>query len=658
VRNPFKIKNGIEEDLEIDTGYDTLAFEESLFGDDSLEERLERGEAASKLRLRFLWWLMVLVFVSVGARLYYLGITEHGYYREISEGNRLRVEYLPAPRGAVYDRYSEVLAANRPSFEAVATPLDLPKDEQERENVIARVAGIIGLSPDEVGNILVQDLSASFQSVLVKQNISRDQALIFNEQARELPGFRVVNTPIRDYKSPFALAHMLGFVGKISLEEYGQYSARGYLFNDSLGKTGLEQVYEDYLRGTFGQRQVEVDARGIIKKVFGEKPSLPGANLRLNIDYDLQQKIYDSLTERLRALGRKRAAAIAMDPRNGEILAYVSLPSYDNNSFAEGITPKDYEKLVSDSNQPLFNRTIGGTYPPGSTVKPMVALAALSEGTITDKTIIQDDGYIVIKNIYGGPDSFFYGYGRRALGLMDVRRAIALSSDIFFYVLGGGYETAKIEGLGIEKLAEYYRQFKINERLGIDLPGEKEGLVPTPAWKKERFGDDPNLSRWYLGDTYHVAIGQGDLLASPLHVLSWTSTIGNGGTIYAPQIVDRIEDNDGGVIKQFEPKVLSRLGIDPKYIQIVREGMRRAVTEGTARSLNSLSITSGAKTGTAQFDAKNSNRSHAWFAAFAPYENPEIAIVVLIEDGGEGGVNAAPVVRETLDWWSKNRYGR
>ncbi|MDP3994045.1 MAG: penicillin-binding protein 2 [Candidatus Doudnabacteria bacterium] len=657
MRNPFKIKNGIEgEGFEIDTPYDSLAFEESLFGaDSSSQERLERGEGIAKLRLSFLWWLAILAFISIGARLYYLGITEHSYYREISEGNRLRVEYLPAPRGAVYDRYGEVLAGNRPSFELVATPLDLPKDQLEQENVIARVAAIIGAPADEVKKILTQDQSVSFQSVLIKQNISREQALIFNEQARELPGFRVVNTPIRDYKSPLALSHVLGFVGKISAEEYEQYSPQGYLFNDSLGKTGLEQVYEDYLRGVFGQRQVEVDARGIIKKVFGEKSSLPGLNLHLNIDYGLQQTIYDSLQGRLRALGRKRAAAIAMDPRNGQILAYVSLPAYDNNLFAEGISPTDYGRLVSDLNQPLFNRAISGTYPPGSTVKPMVAAAALSEGIITDKTVIQDDGYIVIKNIYGGPDSFFYGYGRRALGLMDVRRAIALSSDIFFYIMGGGYEPEKIEGLGIERLAEYYRKFKIHEKLGIDLPGEKEGLVPTPAWKKERFGDDPNLSRWYLGDTYHAAIGQGDLLASPLHVLSWTATIGNGGTTYEPQIVNRIEDNNGGIVARLEPKALSTLDIDPKYIQIAREGMRQAVTEGTARSLNSLSITSGAKTGTAQFDAKNPLRSHAWFAAFAPYENPEIAVVVLIEDGGEGGINSVPVVKDALDWWSKNR---
>ena len=237
-----------------------------------------------------------------------------------------------------------------------------------------------------------------------------------------------------------------------------------------------------------------------------------------------------------------------------------------------------------------------------------------------------------------------------------MRKAIALSSDVFFYIVGGGHDLEKIQGLGIAKLAEFYRKFGLGKKLGIDLPGEQDGLVPDPEWKKQYFGDDPIASKWYLGDTYHVSIGQGDLLASPLQVLSWISAVANGGKIYKPYIVDRIEDNDKYVIKKFEPEIIGDVGIGRETLGVVKEGMRQAVLEGTAKSLGALPITSAAKTGTAQFDAKNPNRSHAWFTAFAPYENPQIAIVVLIEDGGEGGVNSMPVVRDTLNWWALNRY--
>ncbi|OGE84336.1 MAG: hypothetical protein A2846_03835 [Candidatus Doudnabacteria bacterium RIFCSPHIGHO2_01_FULL_49_9] len=382
---------------------------------------------------------------------------------------------------------------------------------------------------------------------------------------------------------------------------------------------------------------------------------MPGNDLVLNIDAALQDELYNNLTTRLLELGRRRASALAMDPRSGRILAYLSLPGYDNNKFAEGISSNDFQKLMSDRDQPLFNRAIAGIYPPGSTVKPMVAIAALEERVILPDTLIRDEGAIVIKNIYGGQDSVFIGYGRRALGILNVRKAIAVSSDIFFYIVGGGFGPAKIDGLGIERLAKYFRMFKINEKLGIDLGGEQAGLVPDPEWKQEYFAGDEFSAKWYLGDTYHVAIGQGDLLASPLHVLSWTATIANGGKIFRPFIVDRVE-HDGMIIKQNEPKVIGEIAASRENIQIAQGGMREAVLSGTATSLQRLPITSAAKTGTAQFDSRDRNRSHAWFTAYAPFENPEIAITVMIEDGGEGGISSMPVVRDTLDWWAKNRF--
>lgn len=648
MRNPFRLKNTLEQErLRVSGSGEAIDFEESLLDEDS-QDVIERG---SEVR-PYLKWPLVLVIIASSLmlmRLYYLTVTKHGYFREIAEGNRLRVEYLPAPRGAVYDSRRQVIATNRPSFELVASPLDLPKDAREFSEVLAKVSEILGLPASEIEGIVKSEAIQAYQSVLVKQNLNRQQALILHERSRELSGFRVVNTPIRDYKNAEVFAHLLGYVGKISAPEYEKLNSEGYLFNDTLGKTGLEEIYENYLRGKFGQRQVEVDARGAVKKVFGSKEPSSGANLVLNVDAGLQEKLYSSLSRWTTASARKRAAAIAMDPREGRILALVSLPSFDNNQFAEGISAQDYQKLLDDKNLPLFNRTIGGTYPPGSTVKPMVAAAALQEQVVSAGTKIEDRGQIVVRNVFGGPDFYFYGYNRQGLGTMDLRRAIALSSDIYFYVVGGGYEPYKIDGLGITRLAQYYRKFGLDKNLNIDLPGDKAGLVPDPDWKK---------GRWFLGDTYHVSIGQGDLLVTPLHVLSWTAAIANGGKIWKPFIADRVENNDGQILKKWDPEVIAEVPISGENLRLVQEGMRQVVTSGTAMSLNALPIAVAGKTGTAQFDARYPSRTHAWFTAYAPYEDPKIAIVVLIEDGGEGSSTAAPVAREVLEWWAKNRYNK
>jgi penicillin-binding protein 2 len=657
MRNPFHLKNGIDsEDWLVQEKHESISFEESL-ADVNSRGVLER-EQDSKSRFGLIIFLVVAIFGLVIGRLYYLTVTKHDYYLEIARGNRLRIEYFSAPRGAIYDSHDLIIAANKPSFELVASPLDLPQDPGQLRSVVGNVAEILQIDPSEIESEISGQHAAIYQSILVKSNLTRDQALIFQERESSLPGFQVINAPIRDYKTPEAYAHAVGYVGKISADEYDAKSSQGYLYNDFLGKTGLEQTYEDYLRGKFGQQQVQVDARGVVQQVFGEIPAQPGDNLHLNLDDVLQQELFTALSGRLKTINKTRAAAIAVNPQNGKVLAYVSLPSFDNNLFAGGIDVKDYASLTANKNQPLFNRAIQGTYPPGSTVKPMIASAALQESVITPQTVLDDSGFLRIRNVYGGPDSLFYGYNHSGLGPVDVRRAIAVSSDIFFYMVGGGYTPAGLQGMGIDRLDQYFKDYHLGSPLGIDLPGEAGGLVPTPAWKAARFPNDPLAAKWYLGDTYHVSIGQGDLLVTPLQLLSWISTIANGGKIYQPYLVDHITDNQGKLVKQFEPQVLGTVPIDAQNLQIAREGMREAVTGGTAKSLNTLSIEVAAKTGTAQFDSRDLSRTHAWFSAFAPYDNPQIAIVVLIEDGGEGGINAVPVVRQVLDWWAKNRYNK
>ncbi len=633
-----------------------IDFEES-FADIGSRSRLEQMRELGSYP-RFVLIVGFAIFMLLAGRLYELTIREHEQMRAIAEGNRLRIEYLNAPRGTIFDRNREILATSKPAAELVLLPLDLPSNSSERDAVIGKVASIVNISQEEIISLIPDSRVPVFESVLVRQTLTRDQALVLQEREGELPGFRVSSTPIRDYKhSPEAYSHLLGYVGKLNAKEYEQMAREGYLYNDTTGKTGLEQSYEPYLRGKFGERQVEVDARGTVEKIFGSTEPLAGSDIVLNIDAGLQDELYSNLTARLRGLGRRKAAAMAMEPSTGRMLAFISLPGFNNNQFAEGITTEDYARLAYDRDQPLFNRAISGVYPPGSTVKPMVAIAALEEKIITPETTIKDEGAIVVKNIYGGPDSVFIGYGRRALGVLSIRKAIAVSSDIFFYIVGGGFGPAKIKGLGIDLLAKYYRMFKLDEILGIDIAGEQAGLVPDPEWKQKYFSGDEYSSKWYLGDTYHVSIGQGDLLASPLHVLSWTSAIANGGKLFRPFIVDHVESG-GVLIKQKKPEMIGEITANEANIRVVQEGMREAVLSGTATSLQRLPISSAAKTGTAQFDAKNAARSHAWFTAYAPFENPQIAITVLIEDGGEGGVNAMPVVRDTLNWWASNRLNK
>jgi penicillin-binding protein 2 len=424
-----------------------------------------------------------------------------------------------------------------------------------------------------------------------------------------------------------------------------QHPNDNYLLNDYIGKTGVEAQFENYLRGIPGQDRSEIDAAGDFQKTLADIPPVPGNDVKLNIDYDLQKEIYDALTAEMQTIGKTRGAAVATNPQTGEVLALTSLPSFDNNMFARGISSDEYQALLNDDN-PLLDRAIAGTYPPGSTVKPMLAVAALTEKVITPQTEILDDGVIRIGSFT------YYGYEHSGLGVMNVYTAIAKSSDIFFYTVGGGNpKDPGITGLGPDKLAEWYRKFHLGSKLGIDLPGEKDGLVADPEWKQAVKNE-----QWYLGDTYHYSIGQGDLLATPLQINSWTSTIANGGKIMQPYVLNQVINPEGAVIAQGSPHALSENAFDPQWIKVAQDGMRQTVSDGTARSLNTLPFAVSGKTGTAQFDGSDLTRTHAWFTSYAPSDNPQIALTILIEDGGEGSSVSVPVAREVYQWWAQNRY--
>jgi penicillin-binding protein 2 len=588
-------------------------------------------------------FFMVVAFSALFIRLGILQVVNGPHYRALAEGNRLRVQYILAPRGIIYDRNDKPIVQNVPNFELVLTPADLPKEGFDSE--IDSLAALTAVPAEEIRKKIENANRNSFQAISIATSLTKEATLVFESRASEFPGFTIQNNPIRNYPNPLVYSHLLGYTGKINDRELAAHKDEDYLFNDFIGKNGIEDSYEKYLRGIAGQKQVEVDASAKIKSVIGEIPPTPGNSLVLNIDSELQQRLYDEMVKKN---GSHKGAAVAIDPQSGKVLALVSLPGYDTNLFARGISQTNYQALLNSPDHPLLNRTVSGTYPPGSTIKPALAAAVLEEKVVTPETKIFDNGDLV----YGG--YHFRGWKLSGLGPMDVRSAIAMSSDIYFYTVGGGQERLSIEGLGPERMAKYYELFGMGQRLGIDIQGEATGLIGSPEWRKNRYKERVN-QMWYIGDTYHQSIGQGDMLATPLQVAMWTVVVANGGTLYKPYIADKVIDSEGKVVMKNQPEVIRAGFISPQNIEVVREGMKQTVTTGTARSFATLPITSGGKTGTAQFDGADLSRTHAWFTVFAPYENPDIVITVLVESGGEGSEAASPVAKEVLKWWAENR---
>ena len=585
-----------------------------------------------------------------------LQLFDHQKYLLAAEGSRLRTQYVLAPRGQIIDSHQKIIATNKPSFELVVTPLDLPSDANALGREVLALSSLFSLDQTGLDRILSGLNRTSFLPITLAQNVAPDSAIVFITRQSEFPGFSLQNNPIREYIDGPIFAPILGYTGKLTSEEYGELAAGGYIYNDVVGKQGLELEYEKYLRGEFGQRVVEVDASGSVKNSFQEKPAAAGAQLDLFLDSDLQRVLYVSLQKQLSQTRAKRAAAVAIDPKTGGVLALVSLPSFDNNLFARGISSQEYQELLDNPDFPLFNRPTSGTYPPGSTVKPLIASAALQEGTISEKTKIYDGGKIEVPNQFNPNIIYtFHGWKPEGLGSVDVYDAIAESSDIYFYTVGGGQKNLGIAGLGPQTLASYLKKFFLGQITGIDLPTEKAGLIPSPDWKAQRFAGSVVDAQWFLGDTYNMSIGQGFVSVTPLQLALATAALGNGGTVWRPHLVEQVQNEKGEVLYKYVPQVLNKDFINSEYLQIARQGMRRAVTDGTARLLSTLAIEVAGKTGTSQFDGSDPRKTHAWFTSFAPYENPSIALTILIESGGEGNAAAVPVAREVYDWYSKNR---
>lgn len=581
--------------------------------------------------LQLFFVVMAGSLLVLGGRVFYLNVIRGTEYQETAERNSLRKLVVPAPRGIIYDRFGKPLVYNEPSMDAVLIPADIPEDQARQDEMKRLLRSTFGMEPSELDGFFRSADRRSTQPLLLKERVSQEEALLFLSRSRELPGISLYKTTHREYTDSLIFSHVLGYEGKIRRDELAEHPE--YLMTDSIGKQGIEKSYESVLRGKHGFRQAEVDALGRVKKEFGIVESQSGNDLILNIDADLQKKIFDSLQSLLDKKNLKRAAAVAIDPRDGAVRALVSLPSFDNNLFAQGISSAEYQKLANDPSQPLFNRAVSGEYPPGSTIKPVMAAAALSEGIVNEHTAIESRGGISV-------GKFFFG-DWKAHGFTDIRRAIAVSSDVFFYSVGGGY--GNIRGLGMDRMKRYENLFGYGEKTDIDMPGEADGLIPDPAWKERRLGE-----RWYIGDDYHASIGQGFVTATPLQIVNSVAAIANGGTLYAPRIVSQTRSIDGKV-SAVSSKILRKDFVDADILRIVREGMRQTVTDGTAQPLEDLPVEAAGKTGTAQFGSDG--KTHGWFVSFAPYDRPELAIIVLVEGQGEEGYNAVPVTKEVYQWY-------
>lgn len=638
--DPFVIQAGTVSNTKVDKDFDKYTLDKDVGTEMKLasdEEKQYIGITVSDRKIKAYLFLIAILIFGLWARSAYLQVIKGDYYYVLAEDNRVRVEAIPSTRGTIFDRQGNLLVKNISSFSLAIVPIDLPHEREEREAILRQVSDKFGLNYDET-NGLLQGVPWNYnQRVVVKENLTYEEALKIYLHSGDYPFFKIFTDSRREYvvaDDVSSLSHILGYMGKINEKEYEELKDLDYLHDDKIGKTGLEAAHESDLRGCYGYRRIEIDALGFEKKIISQEDQIDGSNLYLSVDLELQKSVENILRDHLRALGKTKGVVIVMDPNNGEIITMVSLPSYNNNLFAQGISFEDYAKYSQDSDQPLYGRAVSGEYPSGSTFKLIVAAAALEEKIITPYTTFISNGGLAIGKW------FFPDWKAGGHGATDIYKAIAESVNTFFYYIGGGYED--FVGLGVEKITAYAQKFGLGSRLEVDLTAEGTGFLPNPDWKKKT-----KLERWYIGDTYHYAIGQGDILVTPLQVAEYTSVFANGGKLYLPHLVHQIEDPQTKKLRTVEPVIINEQVVSKENIDIVRIGMRLSVTQGSSRRLAALSYRVAGKTGTAQWSSARD--PHAWFTGFAPYENPEIVVTVLVEEGGEGSEAAVPIAQDVLN---------
>lgn len=580
------------------------------------DKKVSSDKKISRWAAVFLGLGAAIVLITILGRLWQLEVIQGKASLALSEENRIRIRTIPAPRGVIYDRNGNVLATNTPGFRLVAETTGLT---DKRMNEIAdKLSVMLAISAADIKSKL-KDQSQSEE--VIESKLARDTALSLEVSLSDLPELRVVEDPIRSYPNGGTLAHLLGYVGEITAAELKDPQNAGYSPGATVGRVGVEASYDYLLRGKDGRELVEVDSTGRTARVIAREDPIPGHSLVLTVDLGLTKKVEEAMQQELNSVTHsRRAVAIAMDPRDGSLLTYLSYPTFDPNLFARGISTKEYAALADDPDQPLFDRAISGVYPPGSTFKPTVAVAALSEGVTTKDRIVNSPGVI-----YLGTQAF-HNWSDKALGPQTLTDAIAWSNDIYFYTMGGE--------LGVDRLSNWAAKFGFGQKTGIKIPGESKGNLPTAAWKQATYGEP-----WYPGDNYNYGIGQGFLLTTPMQMVSDIAAIGNGGTLFQPILIKEVRDENNFVISSDSPVVRKSNLASPDVISAVKDGMHKACT-----TLISFPGDVGCKTGTAEFGGSGQN-PHGWFSIYAPLNNPQIAMVVLVEGVGHGSIYASPIAR-------------
>ncbi|MDI6591799.1 MAG: penicillin-binding protein 2 [Patescibacteria group bacterium] len=588
------------------------------------EKKFEVSLSKNILQGFFIFTLILIIILF--AKAFQLQVIEGKHFSALAEENKFIIHSIQAERGVIYDRNFKQLVFNQPNFDLVCKKNDLPKEKITKEKVLREISQILKIDLEELEKKIEESQTPT---VLISENLSHQLLIILETKIKELPGFQIENNTVRDYLDGPSFSHLIGYKRKTG------------------GKTNLEKSYDETLRERPGEILVERDARGnlISQKIIKFPES--GKSLVLWLDSELQRKIEQELKKKMKETGAETAAAVALDPKTGGILALVSLPSFDNNLFSKGMAEQEWKKINNDPLKPLFNRAISGGFLTGSTIKPLIASAALEEKIISPQKKINCQGKIEVKHEYQ-PEVIYIFRDWKTHGWTDLRKAIAESCNVYFYHIGGGYKDQ--EGLGPTKIKEYLELFGWGSKTGIDLPEEAQGFLPDPIWKKEKLG-----KIWYDGDTYHLSIGQGYLRITPLQVAASFVAIANRGKLFQPQVVREIVDSNKNLIKKIEPKIIREGFIKPENLEIVREGMRQAVTEGTAKELDQLKVPVAAKTGSAQTGKKDPKDKKDyldnWITVFAPYEDPQIVLTIMINDVKEGQIVTPPVAKAILEWY-------
>ena len=569
--------------------------------------RLEEARPRASLNRFVVFGLgVVLVVSTLGLRLSYLQLTEASYYSGRAAANRIVLEAIPSSRGLMYDRKGELLVQNVPSFAVKIRPADLPAGA--RDEVVARLAQFLEMEPAEINVRIDRNPGSRFDLVRIASDVPQDLARLISEDRLLLPGVQIIAEARREYSYGPLLAQLLGYTGPVDEDDLKRLREAGYLPDDVLGKTGVEATYESFLRGRYGVEQVERDATGRQLDVLAtlEEPE-GGASLELTIDVRMQKLAEKALAYAVKQSGLDRGVIAVMNPQTGEILAMVSLPTYDANLFARGISSSEFEELVSDRRQPLINHAVANHFSPGSTFKLVTGTGALADRKISTRTILQTRPYLTIG------DTKFWDWNRRGFGPLTIYGGFAKSSDTFFYQLAGM--------LGIDRLAYWANEYGFGQPSGIDLPGEVSGVVPSNQWKYETLGEPI-----YPGETYYTGIGQGFIEVTPLQLLNAYAALANGGKLYRPQVVRSVIGSDGRILRDFAPEVRHELDVDPAVLTAMRLAARRVVSTYGARNLVNLRLDGrpvvvAGKTGTAEFgvrDASGRLPYHTWFVGFVP----------------------------------------